>query len=126
MGRKSSQSVESVWCDRLARFRTSSLTVRQFCRQEGVSDPSFYRWRKLLEEGQPGAKRVRRSGIAPPKTVASPPFVPVSVPGSISIATSTVAEVELPNGIRIRVPATQSEALRVAILTGNEVCREVR
>jgi transposase-like protein len=126
MGRKSSQSVESVWRDRLAKFGTSNLTVRQFCRQEGVSDPSFYRWRKLLEAGQPGAKRVRRSSLVPSKTVASPPFVPVSVPASISVATSIVAEVELPSGVRIRVPAMQSEALRVAILTGNEACREVR
>ena len=124
MGRKSSESVESVWRDRLARFRASSLTVRQFCRQEGVSDPSFYRWRKLLEEGQPGAKRVRRSSV-PPKTAVSQPFVPVSVPASISVATSIVAEIEFPNGVRIRVPATHSEALRIAIQTGNEACREV-
>jgi hypothetical protein len=38
---------------------------------------------------------------------------------------SALVEVELPNGVRIHVPAMQSEALRVAILTGNEVCREV-
>ncbi len=126
MGRKPSQSAEAVWRDRLARFRKCNLTVKEFCQQEGVSDPSFYHWRKRLEGLQRDAKRVRRSGDRPLKSVTSQSFVPVRVPTSTSIPTSIVAEVEFPNGVRIRVPATHAEALRVAILAGNEVCREVR
>ncbi len=117
MGRKQNQSAETVWRDRLARFRKSKLTVPQFCRREGVSDPSFYKWRKRLEVDSQEAERVQQSG--PPKTIKQP-FVPVSVPASI------FSEVEFPNGVRIRVPATNAEALRVAITTGTEVCREVR
>jgi len=115
MGRKQVQYSEAVWRDRLARFRKSNLTVAQFCRQEGVSNPTFYQWRKRLKEDQQG----RRSDEGPSKTVKSQPFVPVNVPASM------LAEVEFPNGVRVRVPATNTEALRVAILTGNEVCREV-
>ena len=130
MGRKPSQSTESVWRDRLARFRKCSLTVKEFCRQEGVSDPSFYQWRKRLDGGRQGAKRTGRTGRAPTKTVKSLAFMPVKVSSMGdtlgSLLSSAVVEVELPNGVRIRVPATQPEALRVAILTGNEVCREVR
>jgi len=116
--------MEVVWRDRLARFRTSGLTVKEFCRQEGVSDPSFYQWRKRLDLGQ-ASKRARRSGDGPTKTVKSRPFVPIKVSSSGDVASSVLAEVELPNGVRIRVPATHAEALRVAIQTGNEVCREV-
>ena len=129
MGRKPSQSTEVVWRDRLARYRKCSLTVKEFCRQEGVSDPSFYQWRKRLGIGHQGAKQTRRSGDGSTKAIKSPPFMPVKVSSSkdipSSLFSSVVAEVELPNGVRIRVPATQSEALRVAILTGNEVFREV-
>jgi hypothetical protein len=129
MGRKPIQSTKAVWRDRLVRFRKCSLTVKEFCRQEGVSDPSFYRWRQLLDGGRQGAKRTGRSGGRRPKTAESPPFMPVKVLASgdtqSALFTSAFAEVELPSGVRIRVPAAHTGALRMAILTGNEVCREV-
>ena len=78
----------------------------------------FYQWRKRLKRGEQEAKAVRRSGGT--EAEASKPFVPVSVPSP------TFTEIEFPNGVRIRVPATNAEALRVALTTGNEVCREVR
>ena len=126
MGRKPSQSTEAMWRDRLARFRDCGLTVKEYCRQEGVSDPSFYQWRQRLDMVPPGSKRVRRSGNGPTKTVNSQPFVPVKVSSSERVPNLGLAEVELPSGVLIRVPATHAEALRVAILTGNEACREVR
>ena len=118
MGRKQIKSeTELAWRDRLARFDNSNLTVKQFCRQEGVSDPSFYQWRKRLKRDQPGTKAGRNSSAS---SNAIKPFVPVSVPGAM------VAEVEFPNGVRVRVPATNAEALRAAITVGQEVWREVR
>jgi transposase-like protein len=130
MGRKPSPSTEAVWRERLASFRDCSLTVKEFCQQEGVSEPSFYQWRKRLGQGRPAAKRTPPSGGEPTKTIQSLPFLPVKV-GSAgddrnAAFRSAWAEVELPNGVRIRVPASHGEALRVAILTGYEVCREAR
>ena len=118
MGRKQSESAEVVWRDRLARFDKSNLNVKQFCHQEGVSNPSFYKWRTRLMRGQRGAKIVGESRGKQAKAMT--PFVPVSV------SCSSLAEIEFPNGVRIRVPATNVEALRVALSTGNDVCREVR
>jgi transposase-like protein len=129
MGRNAIQSTEAVWRDRLARFGKCKLTVKEFCRQEGVSDPSFYQWRKRLEKDPPDSKHLRRTGGRSAKAEKSQSFVPVRVSSagdlSNSVFGSVVAEVEFPNGVRIRVPATHAEALRIAILTGNEVCREV-
>jgi transposase len=34
----------------LARWRRSGLSVRAFCRAEGVSEPSFYGWRRKLDQ----------------------------------------------------------------------------
>jgi transposase-like protein len=120
MGRKQNESAEMVWRDRLTRFERSNLSVKQFCDQEGISDPAFYQWRKRLRKSQPQQrpKAARQSGSQGSHAVES--FVPVSV------SNSTFAEVEFPNGIRIRVPATNAEALRVAIRTSNEMWREVR
>jgi len=128
MERNVMQSTEAVWRDRLARFGKCKLTVKEFCRQEGVSDPSFYQWRKRLEKDPPDSKHIRRMGGRSTQAEKPQPFVPVRV-SSAKVLTSSLgsvlAEVEFPNGIRIRVPATHAEALRIAILTGNEVCREV-
>ena len=125
MGRKPNQSTEAAWRDRLVRFRECGLTVKEYCRQEGVSDPSFYQWRQRLNMVPQGSKRVRRSGGRPTKTVKAQPFVPVKVSSSEGSSNLGMAEVELPNGVLIRVPAMHAEALRVAILTGIEACGEV-
>ena len=121
MGRKQNHAAESVWRGRLARFRKSGLTVLEFCRREGVSNPSFYQWRKRLGKDQQRSKRVRRSDDGSATTGGSNPFVAVNVSSS-----SAMAEVEFPNGVRIRVPATNAEALRTVILAGSDACQEVR
>jgi transposase len=41
---------ESYWRTVLARWRRSGLSVRAFCRAEGVSEPSFYGWRRKLDQ----------------------------------------------------------------------------
>lgn len=115
MGRKQSQSSESLWRDRLSRFHASQLSVAEFCRQEGVSDPSFYQWRKRLQED--GLKTCIRSSDG--EATTSQAFVPIKVSAS-----SAVSEIEFPNGVRIRVPATNAEALRAALQVGYELCSE--
>jgi hypothetical protein len=41
---------EPYWRMVLARWRRSGLSVRAFCRAEGVSEPSFYWWRRKLDQ----------------------------------------------------------------------------
>ena len=117
MGRKQNQA-ESSWRSRMTKFRRSKLTVVEFCRREAVSVPSFYHWRKRLEGGRPrsnGRLRTRKESLA---TCESNLFVPVKV------SSSPLAEIEFPNGVRIRVPATNVEALRAAVLAGSDTCQE--
>jgi transposase-like protein len=45
MGRSSKEKTE-FWDFVLAEHGRSGLSVREFCRREGVSEPSFYQWRK--------------------------------------------------------------------------------
>jgi len=56
MSRGSNPMKVQQWSDRLERFESSGQTVVQFCVAEGVSQPSFYQWRKKLGVGA----RVRR------------------------------------------------------------------
>jgi hypothetical protein len=113
MRRRQRESAEGLWRDRLARFRKSDLTVTEFCRREGVSTPSFYQWRKRLGQAAAESQPVRSA-----ENTAHSPFVPVKV------FSSMLAEIEFPNGITVRVPASNAEALRCVILAGNELFQE--
>jgi transposase-like protein len=118
MGHKQYESAESRWRDRLGRFsRGKKQSVKEFCRREGVSEASFYQWRKRL--GGRAHAGSRRSTPIRRERKCQNGFVPVKV------AAAPVAEVALPSGVVVRVPATNVEALRVAIAAGDEVCREV-
>ena len=48
MVRGSNAEKVNVWSERLKRFQRSDLTVARFCESEGVSQASFYLWRKKL------------------------------------------------------------------------------
>ena len=87
-----------LWTERLQRFEQAHTTVAQFCKDEGVSQPSFYKWKQKLKSPQ-----LHRTG-----SVAR--FVPVALPSPSlqanqnQLSTSlghTTTTIELPGGIRI-------------------------
>lgn len=45
-----SLSRREIWARRIARYSRTELTVKEFCRREGVSQPSFYQWKRTLAE----------------------------------------------------------------------------
>ena len=121
MGRRIDAAAYAVWRKRWERFESSSLTVAEFCRREGVSQPNFYQWRKRLrrERGQAGAVGAQEAGVsARPEMDASggqAAFV------ELALACPGVVELELPNGVRVRVPADREAALVVAIRAASEL-----
>ena len=70
---KRSAEKESFWRLVLEEFGESGLSVRAFCRQEGLSEPSFYAWRRTLQERD--VKRSEAAGdqakLIPVKVVAA-------------------------------------------------------
>jgi len=76
---------ETEWVGILKRFQSSDLTVREFCRREGVSLSSFQRWRSRL------------------RTAAAAEFVEL-VPAATSGAPEPgwSLEIALPNGAQLR------------------------
>ena len=60
------------WRERLAEYGRSGLTVRQFCQERGITQWSFYAWRKRLrEQGTVRFALVERGGILPEQATAS-------------------------------------------------------
>jgi hypothetical protein len=86
--RRDPAATRQKWVDRVQRFRTSDLTVAEFCLAEGVSVPAFYFWRRTLAA----------------ESVAEPSDRPTVVPVRITRPASGV-EVLLPSGALLRFSA---------------------
>jgi hypothetical protein len=82
--------LEAAWRDRVTRWKASGLNVREFCRGERLSEPSFYSWRRTLAERDADAA-----------ASDAPAFVPVHVRSG---PTPPALEVVLRSGHVLRVP----------------------
>ena len=41
------------WAERIAAHRRSGMSVKQFCKEQRLTECSFYAWRKRLQENRP-------------------------------------------------------------------------
>src|SRR6266498_1976605 len=41
------------WAERIAAQQRSGMSVKQFCKEQGVTEYSFYAWRKRLRKKDP-------------------------------------------------------------------------
>jgi hypothetical protein len=41
------------WAERIGAQRRSGMSVKQFCKEQGLTEYSFYAWRKRLQERGP-------------------------------------------------------------------------
>jgi hypothetical protein len=97
-GRRPDPATRHAWQERLQRFRTSGLTVPDFCAREGVSPASFYAWKRRFPDG------------AAPAHLDAPRLVPVRL---VTPPTSALVELLLPSGVVLRLsPDTDLAWLR--------------
>lgn len=70
---ESKDDQKQFWQMAIETWKSSGLSVRRFCKQEGLSEPSFYSWRKKLTSVQPSEADKVKAG-------PSEPFIRVSLP----------------------------------------------
>lgn len=93
---------ESRWREILKRHAASELSVRAFCQQEQVTEPTFYAWRRTIGERDGKAKsQPVRNGLA-----KQPAFLPLVV-DSIHRPDSGIV-IELSGGRVLRLPESTS------------------
>ena len=94
---------ERFWREVIRRQRHGGLSVRGFCREEGLSEPSFHAWRREL------ARRGVRQAKNRQRLVAKQArFVSVELaPASVSTELASI-ECILPSGVVLRLPAAWS------------------
>lgn len=84
---------EQFWRDHLARWQGSGVSVRAYCSQHHLAEPSFYAWRRTL------AQRVPQPAALPTTPVT---LVPLAVPSSTPPGPHLL-EVVLGNGRCLRL-----------------------
>jgi len=118
MARRKSAEKALRWREILRRQADSGVSVREYCASEGLSEPSFYAWRKKLREPMndgrqapqaPGASRRQQSDNGPL-------FVPVKL-----LDSAPTLEIIHPLGYRIQLTGEVDPiALRHVIETLDE------
>ena len=86
------------WGEILKRQADSGVSVRQFCAAEGVSEPSFYSWRKKLGARSDGGARGQAETSGKDRSDSGRLFVPLRV-----LDTAQTLEIIHPLGYRIQV-----------------------
>lgn len=107
---------EEFWRFVLTQRIESGLSVRDFCRQEGLSEPSFYSWRRTIagrdaEDGglqKAPANLPPAGGLLPVKVTFAPEAqTGFSDGGLSSVSSSSVEyhglEITTPAGLKVRV-----------------------
>jgi hypothetical protein len=76
------------WTERIAAQQSSGLSVQRFCQEQGLTQYSFYAWRKRLQKKEPVRfALVERGGARP------------------AITTEAALELVLATGERLRISA---------------------
>ena len=115
-----SAAKERFWRQHVSGQARSKLTVRDYCRQAGLSEASFYAWRRELVQRDSGpgeaARRAGQLADAEPTTArTASPAAASFLPVTIGAAAAGPIEVALPSGLVIRVPAQNAAALRTIL-----------
>jgi hypothetical protein len=108
MARRTSRRFKSepFWRDLIDCWKASGQSVAAFCAAHRVSQATFYSWRKRLT--------LRTRSTTPPP----PAFAPVR------LVPDPTAEVVLPNGLTVRIPAATEPVVvaRLVAALGSATC----
>lgn len=93
---KKSRETELRWREILKRHADCHVSIREFCATEGISEPSFYAWRRRLRKHD-GA-RPRQAGRPADEPSKGGLFVPLRL-----LDAAPMLEIVHPLGCRVQV-----------------------
>jgi hypothetical protein len=100
MPRIADPKLHALWRDRIRRQVDSGMKIVQFCAQERLSVALFHAWKRRL---RPIDRAAHRPGLPVPSA-----FLPVTVRVVERPSEPTPIEVDLPNGIHLRIPTANA------------------
>jgi transposase-like protein len=103
---------ERFWRRIMTRWQRSRQAICDFCSAEGLSQASFYAWRRELrrrdDQGSSGRSATTTRPSRRPTAKIGPSFVSLQVaatPTSASLDAAPYLELVLPRGIILRIPS---------------------
>src|SRR6187401_66176 len=99
MAKQRSGEREAFWREQVRRQAASRLSVRRFCEEKGLSEPSFYAWRRTLSQRD--------------EAVQVPEFLPVMIAPHVAGSSSRIT-IELRGGRVMHLPETMATERVVA------------
>lgn len=91
MALRANASKQARWLDLVQRWQHSDLSVREFCEQHQISEPSFYSWRRVLRE----------RGLIDEPARSATPVTPAFVKLTLDAEPTAASAVELVLGKRV-------------------------
>lgn len=73
------RSKMAEWAERISECRNSGQSVRSWCLQNGISEPTYYKWQKKLYEMAKTQRESRFAEITPRQTTTVPSGVAVTL-----------------------------------------------
>ena len=115
-GRGVDEGKRAQWRKLIAEATRSGTSIREFCRQRGVTEPQFYVWRARLNGKVHGAARRRALGTGKPASFALVSESPGELDAGI--------ELVLADGRRVRIRRGVDEATLRTVLSavGSATC----
>ena len=107
-----------TWKRRLDRWQQSGLSAAVFAKQEKVSEPRLYTWRKRFADANLAPKAPSQGVPAKPATSS---FVPVKLKPTLAPASGSI-ELALRSGITLRLPADVSPTRLAEIVRALSPC----
>ena len=102
---KSDTDQPQFWQMVLETFKSSGHSIRQFCRQEGLPEASFYSWRKKITK--------TLTSDSDKEAIKPKPFIQVSLPK----AKSGGLELVLVSGQTLRIPSGMDRQTLIHVLS---------
>ena len=107
--RQSNVEKEDFWGFVLSEHAQSGLSISEFCRREGVSQASFYQWRKRLAVSTAMTTSTQTSEI--PTAITS--FIPVEVVAPASRHSADEHPINQSNNVALTIRTPQGYAIDV-------------
>ena len=109
--KNSSTRDRQFWQKTIETWQNSGMSIRKFCKAEGLQESTFYNWRKKLTDSQ---SQVNEQVLKDPSA-----FIKVALPRN----EHAFLELELSSGSTLRIPAGADKKTLSSVLSA---LREVR
>ena len=113
---KRDEGKERKWREVLGEQRRSKQSVRAFCRERGLKEASFYRWRQVIYRRDRRDAEATGAEALPSRMPALAPVMVIDGPSGDVKSSASVIEIVLDGGATVRVPSSStSEQLGMVI-----------